>query len=160
MRETVRTVVKERNVPEAIRSLSNMDSPDYASLFTATTAQAADRSPEEWARAIVAGVPAASRLIVWRAICGLRLDPGASADHIAGWRIADRGETWLRAEAASSFLTAHIVFQVDDRQLSFATFVRYDRPRAAVVWPPVAVVHHRAVPYLLRTAVRRVSSRN
>ena len=46
------------------------------------------------------------------------------------------------------------VVQVDDGQLSVATFVRYDRPIAALVWPPLSAGHRLAMPGLLRKTVR------
>lgn len=49
--DTVPTVLQQRNVPEAMRSLSTLAKPDYVDLFTVTTSAAADRSPEQWARA-------------------------------------------------------------------------------------------------------------
>src|SRR5207247_1749306 len=71
-------------------------------------------------------------------------------DYVGGWKIADRGDRWIRSEAGSWFMTAHIVVQVDDGQLSVATFVRYDRPIAALVWPPLSAGHRLAMPGLLR----------
>jgi hypothetical protein len=51
-------------------------------------------------------------------------------------------------------MTAHAVVQVEDLQVSVALFVRYDRPIAALIWPPVSVMHRRAVPVMLREALR------
>src|SRR4029077_4185002 len=48
--DTVPTVLQQRNVPEAMRSLSTLAKPDYVDLFTVTAGAAADRSPEQWAR--------------------------------------------------------------------------------------------------------------
>ena len=155
----MQSVVRERSIPEVMRALAAMDSPDSMSLFTTETGDAAGHTPEEWARAIVEGVPATGRFFVWRGICGLRLASRPSRNHIAGWKIAGREDNWIRIEAASWFMTAHIVFRVDEPQVSFATFVRYDRQPAAVVWPTVALVHHRAIPGLLRGAVRKLSRR-
>ena len=151
------TVLQQRNVPEAIRSLSTIDSPDYVDLFTATASDATDKSPEQWARATVEGVAPWARFVAWRVLCGLRVEPLPSPDSLAGWKIADRGDRWIRMEASSSFMTAHIVFHVDEKRVSFATFVRYDRPMAALVWPSVSIIHRRAVPGLLRHAVKRIN---
>lgn len=87
------TVLQQRNVPEAIRSLSTMESPDYVDVFTVTS-EVTDKTPEQWAR---------------------------------------------------------------EGRVSFATFVRYDRPMAALVWPAVSIIHRRAVPDLLRYAVKRIN---
>jgi hypothetical protein len=51
----------------------------------------------------------------------------------------------------------HIVFHVDEGCVSFATFVCYDNPVAALVWPAVSIVHRRAVPDLPRGGVKRIS---
>lgn len=149
-------VLRQRDVPEAIRSLSTMASPDYVDLFTATTDGAAGRSPEQWARAGIEGAAGLAGQFVWRVLLGLRLESRPSRDHVGGWKIADRGDSWLRLEASSWFLTAHIVVQVDHEQVSVATFIRYDRPLAALVWPPLSIGHRQAMPGLLRDAVRRV----
>jgi hypothetical protein len=153
----VATVVQQRNVSDEIRSLSTMDSPDYVDLFTATASGAADKSPEQWARATVEGVSPWARFVAWRVLCGLRLESRPSPDYLAGWKIADRGDGWIRIEASSWFMSAHIVFHVDGERVSFATFVRYDSPMAALVWPAVSVIHRRAVPDLLRHAVKRIN---
>src|SRR6266566_5833646 len=112
-----------------------------------------DKTPEQWARATVEGVHPWARFVAWRVLCGLRLEPRPSPDYLAGWRIADRGDGWIRMEASSWFMTAQIVFHVDEGHVSFATFVRYDKPMAALVWPAVSIIHRRAVPELLRYAV-------
>ena len=70
-----------------------------------------------------------------------------------GWKIAARGDNWIRLETASWFITAHAVVHVDDRHVSLALFIRYDRPVAALVWPPVSIMHRRAVPTMLRQAL-------
>jgi hypothetical protein len=58
---------------------------------------------------------------------------------VGGWKIGDRDDNWVRREVASWFLTAQIVVQVDPEQVSVATFIRYDRPMAAVIWPPLSI---------------------
>jgi hypothetical protein len=153
----VPTVVQQRNLPEAIRSLSALTSPDYVDLFTVTASGATDRSPEQWARVALEGASPTGRFIVWQVLCGLRLEPQPSPDYVAGWKIADRGDSWIRIEAASWFMTAHAVVQVEDGQVSVALFIRYDRPIAVLVWPPLSIGHRRAMPGLLRHAVRRIN---
>jgi hypothetical protein len=72
---------------------------------------------------------------------------------VQGWTITGRAEDWIRLEAASWFMTANAVVKVDDGRVSAALFVRYDLPIAAVIWPPVSVMHRRAMPTLLRQAL-------
>jgi hypothetical protein len=155
--DRVPTVLWQRDAPEVIRSLDTLAGPDYVDIFTATAAEAADTSPEQWVRAVLERVPAGMRRFVplaHRFLLGLRLEPRPSPDHLLGWKIADRGDSWLRIEAASWFMTAHCVLHVDDRQVSLATFVRYDRRLAALVWPPVSIIHRQVGLALMRHAVR------
>ena len=150
----VSTVVGLRNIPEAIRSLDTFDNPDYVDLSTVTTRGATDKSPEQWARAVLEGTPLGqSARSIWR-LLGLRLGPRHSGDHVQGWKIADRGDDWIRLETASWFMTGHAVAQVDDGHVSVALFLRYDRPVAALVWLPVGAMHRRGVPAMLRQALR------
>ena len=76
------TVVQQRNVPEAIRSLSTLGSPDYVDVFMVASA-VTDKSPEGWARATVEDVSPWARFVVWRVRCGLRLEPRPSPDYLA-----------------------------------------------------------------------------
>ncbi len=148
-------VVRQRTIPESIRSLDTLPS-DYADVFTAPASDAAGTSPEGWARAALEGASRVGRFIAWRMLLGLRLERRPAPGYIAGWRIVDRGETWIRIEARSWFMTANIVFQVDEGHVSFATLIRYDRRIAALVWTPVSAVHRRIAPDVLRGAVRRI----
>ena len=54
-------VLQRRDIPEAIRSLSTLASPDYVDLFTAWTSESTDRSPEQWARAVLEEAPLSGR---------------------------------------------------------------------------------------------------
>jgi hypothetical protein len=156
---TVLTAVGLSNIPETIRALDTLVSPDYVDLFTAPAGGAADRSPEEWARAVLEHTPTGrSAPVLWRSL-GLRLGPRPSPEHVQGWMIADGGDDWIRIETSSWFMTAHAVLHVADGQLSIALFIRYDHPVAALVWTPVSVLHRRAVPVMLRQALTSRDSR-
>jgi hypothetical protein len=150
---TVSAVVGLRDVPEAISRVNTLANPDYVDVFTIASREAKDHSPEEWARAALENTPTGrSAPILWGSI-GLRLGPRPSSQHVQGWSITGSAEDWIRLEAASWFMTANAVVKVDDGQVSAALFVRYDRPIAAVIWPPVSVMHRRAMPRLLRQAL-------
>lgn len=146
------TLVGMHHVPAEVRSHGSLDSPDYVD-FTASPTGAIDRSPEEWARAVLEDTPTGrSAPTLWR-LLGLRLGPRPSPDHVQGWRIADRGESWIRLETSSWFMTAHALVHAAEEQLSLALFLRYDRAIAALIWAPVSVLHRRAVPVMLHQAV-------
>jgi hypothetical protein len=156
---TVASLIGVRDVPEAVRSLTTLADPDYVDLFTVTTAVAADRSAEEWARAVLEEAPLSRRdaRVLWR-FMGLRLGPPHSADHVQGWKIAARGDNWLRVETASWYMTAQAVCLVEEGQVSLSLSLRYDRPVGALVWALVSGPHQRAVPVMLRQAVRLMTA--
>jgi hypothetical protein len=149
------TILQQRNVPETIRSLSTMASHDYVDLFKVGAAE--DRSPEQWARAGVDRAAGLAGQLVWRVLLGLRLERQSSPDHVAGWRIVGRDDDRIVLEASSWFMTAQIVIQIGDRQVSVATFIRYDRPLARLVWSAAAAGHRQAMPGLLRRAARSLA---
>lgn len=154
-RDTVSTFIGLDKLPETIRSLSTVADVDYADLYTATTTEARDQSPEQWIRAVLEDTPLGRRArVLWR-LLGLRLGPTNSLNYVQGWKIAARGDDWIRLQTQSWFLTALAVCHVDDEHLSIALFLRYDRPIAALIWTPVSVMHQQAVPVLLHQALTR-----
>ncbi|MEU2158148.1 hypothetical protein ABZ532_24600 [Streptomyces sp. NPDC019396] len=150
-------VRQQQPVPERIRTLSTMTDSDYVDLFTMSGGQT-NSSPDQWARVLFEDVAGRAGQFIWRALLGLRLT--ASPDRVAGWRIAGRGDDWIRLEACSWHLTGHLVVQADDERVSLATFIRYDRPVASRIWPPLARWHRKLAPDLLRDAHRRISPRS
>jgi hypothetical protein len=131
--------------------------PDYADIVTATVNERPSRTAEQWLHTMLKGVPSGLlRFVpfVQRVALGLRLELRPSPDHILGWKIAQRGENWIRLEAASWFLTGHVIVHIDHSQLSFTTFLRYDRPPAALVWRPVSLIHRQVALALMRSAAR------
>jgi hypothetical protein len=148
------SVIQQRNIPDVIRSLSGMERPDYIDLFTVTTDGAPHASPEQWFRTALEDVASRGGQFIWRGVLGLRLKSGPSTERVAGWKIADRGEDWIRLEASSWFMTAHLVTRLDDKHLSAATFIRYDDPIAPLIWAPLSAVHRRLMPGLLAQTVR------
>src|SRR4051794_24709169 len=113
--ETVSSVLEVHDVPEAVRSLTTLQGADYVDLFTVTRPRANKASPEAWARAVLEEAPLARRnaRLLWRAM-GLRLGPRGSPDHVQGWRIAARGDNWIRVETGSWYLTTEAVCVVDE----------------------------------------------
>jgi hypothetical protein len=156
-RAATSTVRWRREVPEAIRSLGALANTDYADIVTATINETPSRTPEQLIRAALKGVPRGLLFfipVVQRVFLGLRLKLRPSPGRLLGWKIADRGENWIRIEAASWFLTGHVVMHLDEGELSFASFVRYDRQLAALVWPPVSLIHRQVALALVRSATR------
>ena len=127
---------------------------DYADRFTHDTE--AEATPEQWARAMFGDVPSAGELFIWRVLLGLRLHRQRSPDFVAGWRIGDRGDRWIRLEAESWFLSANLVVRTAPGRVGLTTLLHYDRPPAALLWPPLSAVHRHLVPGVLATAATRL----
>jgi Protein of unknown function (DUF2867) len=131
---------------------------DYSDDVSMVVPAGDERSTEEWARAALEGGPTTLRLFIvagWRFVLWLRLGPRSSADHVLGWKIVGRQPDETVLELRSVLLTARLVFHADGTHIVWSTFVRYERRMAAVIWPPVAMLHRRIVPYALRRAGRR-----
>lgn len=151
------TVRWGREVPDAIRSLGALENAGYADIVTATIDEPLNRTPEELVYAALEGLPRAALVFVpfiQRVFLGLRLKLRRSPDHLLGWKIAVRDENWMRIEAASWFMAAHVVMHYDDGQMSFASFIRYDRPLARIIWPPISLIHRQVALALVRSAIR------
>ncbi|MGW0535361.1 DUF2867 domain-containing protein [Streptomyces sp. NPDC003032] len=152
--EGVAGAVGADKVPASVRALSSLPDADYVDMFTLATSVSA--GAEQWARAMFGDVPSVPGRLIWRGVLGLRLSRGRSPDTVAGWRLVERGEDWVRLEAASWFLTGNLVVRVSDGRVSLATFLRYDRGLAAVIWPPSSAVHRGLIPGALREAAERL----
>ena len=148
----MRSVTRQRKIPEAIRSHSGMVSPDYVDLFSVTTDETTRASPERWSRTTIEDAAGTGGQFIWRGVLGLRLNSRPAG--VGGWRIAGRGDDWIRLEASSWFLTAHLVIHLDGKHLSVGTFIRYDHPIATLVWTPASTVHRQLMPDLLRKTMR------
>ncbi len=119
-----------------------------------------DRSPEQWARATFERAPRPVRwflLAGWRTVLGLRLGPYPSPEHVLGWRIVERAPDSITIELRSWLMTARQVFRTEQSRVTQATLVRYERRIAAVIWPPVSILHRQIVPRCLRAAAVRAA---
>ncbi|RFS81052.1 DUF2867 domain-containing protein [Actinomadura spongiicola] len=150
------TVEGTRDVPADLRALSSMPDADYADMFTIPTT--VDATPEQWARAMFGDVPTVGERLLWRGLLGLRLARGRSPDTVAGWRITERGDGWIRLEAASWFVSGNLVVRAADGRVSLITHLRYDRLPGRLLWPAMSAVHRRLAPGLLRDTVAKVKA--
>lgn len=147
------TIKQLRTVPAQMRLISGMEA-DYVDVFSADVPNAGEAAPSEWAVAAIERAAGSGGRFLWRIVLGLRL--GRSSPSIGGWTIGGSGEHWIRLEASSWFMTAHVLVYIFDEQLVVATFVRYDNPAGAFIWPAAAIVHRRAMPSLLQRTVRSI----
>jgi hypothetical protein len=146
----------QREVPDAIRALGALENANYSDIVTVAADEALNGTPEHLIQAGLDGVPRGLLLFipfVQRVFLGLRLNLRPSPDHLLGWTIAEREENWIRIEAASWFLTAHVVMHAGEERMSFASFIRYERWPAAFIWPPVSLIHRQVALALVRGAI-------
>jgi hypothetical protein len=131
---------------------------DYSDCFEAPITTADVRTPEQWARAVFEDAPrpvGCLLVIGFRYGLGLRFGPRTSPEHVLGWEIVDRQPDSITIESRSWFLTSRLVFRTEDSRVTQSTLVRYDKRAAALIWPPVSILHRQIVPRLLRHAAAR-----
>lgn len=131
---------------------------DYDDSFEAPRSAGDDRTPEQWARAVFEDAPRPVRWFLvsgFRYGLGLRFGPRPSPEHVLGWAIIHRSPDSLTIEACSWFLTSRLVFRAETTRFTQSTYVRYDRRIAAIIWPPVSILHRQIVPRILWHAAMR-----
>jgi hypothetical protein len=136
---------------------------NYSDSFEAPIAAHDERSPEGWARAEFEQAPAPVRwllVIGFRYGLGLRLGSRASPERVLGWKIVDRQADSITIESRSWFLTSRLVFRTERSRVTQSTLVRYDRRIAAIIWPPVSILHRQIVPRLLHRAAAHAPLRS
>jgi hypothetical protein len=150
MGRPVTTVVGVSEVPEEIRSLSTMNEPDYVDMLSLATTT--ETTAETWARAIYEDTLGARGRLIFGVILGLELAPAKAPGTVAGWRIADSGEDWIRLEAGGGRLVGQIVVRAVDGQLSVTTFLQYVSRLGSMAWTLWSTMHRRAMPGMLSNA--------
>ena len=138
--------------------MSTLADADYVDMFTITTPAAREGTPEEWA-----ACRESSRRPPWhvatpessRTPWGCAWDRGTHPTTCrvgASWHV---GTTGSELESASWYVSAEAVCLVGEGQVTISLALRYDRPLvAAPVWSMISGPHQRAVPVMLRQAVR------
>ncbi|MFI5714676.1 hypothetical protein [Nocardia sp. NPDC051750] len=145
---------QQHEIAESTRAHCPMTEYDYADQFTLVTDAAEAWNPEEWACAALDSVAGLQGQLIWRGLLGLRLARRSAPGQVAGWRIADRGDTWITLAARSWMLTGNLVVELGEGSVSLATFVRYERSIGKRVWAFAARGHRRFAPGLLPDAQR------
>jgi hypothetical protein len=147
-------------VPEEIRAVETLADPRYAYACEVETASTDIRSAEQWARAVFEGAPTSLRWFIvlgWRVGLGLRLGPRRSPSYVLGWKILSTRPDVIVLGVDSFLLRAQIVVRVQESRVLHATFVRYERRPARVVWAAAAPLHRLVIPFLLRGAAARAA---
>ena len=134
--------------------MTELSTVDYTDHFSVRSD--APGTAEQWARAMFGNEPSLGEIFIWRVVLGLRLSRGRSPGTVAGWRIGDRADDWIRLETESPTMTANLVVRAGGGEVSLTTMLRYDRAPARLIWPPLSAVHRFLVPRVLRDAAARM----
>lgn len=106
---------------------------DYADAFVLQTCPGQDRTPEEWARAVLEGASRTVRtklLLGWSAI-GLNVLDGRSDRSVLGWTVQKSGPAFVLLGADSRIgMPGELLFKQQPGVLLFATFVQQDNSLA------------------------------
>lgn len=145
---------RQHDITDSTRARSAITGYDYVDQFTLVTDAAATGTPEAWARAALGTVAGVKGQLIWRGLLGLRLARRSAPGHVAGWPVAERGDTWITLVARSWILTGSLVVEVGPDSVSLATFVRYERLIGERIWTLAARGHRRFAPELLPDAHR------
>lgn len=135
---------------------------DYADAFVLQTCPGQDRTPEEWARAVLEGASRTVRtklLLGWSAI-GLKVLDGRSDRSVLGWTVQKSGPAFVLLGADSRIgMPGDLLFKQQPGVLLFATFVQQDNSLARALWAATEPTHVRVVRQILGEASRRLRGR-
>ena len=150
------------------RTIERIDPDDFLGCSTLTRIDHVDahafapggepRDPLTWAREILEGPGAATRLRLragWTML-GIRLRHREAADVIAGWPVTHHDSAYVRLQAASPIgLSGELITRVAGDRVEFATLVRLGNPVARLVWAQVLPTHLSVVRSLMNGAAAR-----
>jgi hypothetical protein len=147
------------SLPADARALSTLARIDYEDAFRVEGA--GERTPREWATAVIDDAPARvrARLYMGWLSLGLRLGPPWSSQRVLGWRVVrnESGSLLLRANSWLG-LRGELLFRQEPDGLLFATLLQQTNPVARSVWARVTDTHQHVVRSLLTHAADREQS--
>lgn len=150
---------QQPEIGESTRAHTALTGYHYADQFTLITNAAEIGNPEEWARAALDTVAGIKGQLIWRGLLGLRLARRSAPGQVAGWAVAERGDSWITLAARSWMISGNLVVEIGKDSVSLATFVRYERPLGERIWTRAAHGHRRFAPTLLPDAQRILRKR-
>ena len=149
--------VEHTSVTTSERRLCSLSRIDWEGGVAVDVASDHPLTPECWARLILEGAPASTRVRLrraWRAM-GLELgSPGPAPDSILGWRVRRPDVDAIILEAGPRWgLAAELLFSRYEDELIFVTFVRLANPILRAAWPRITRTHERTVRELIEAAL-------
>lgn len=149
---TAPPVRQVHDIPDSTHARSDIEKPDYIDQFILTASNARAATPRQWAQATFEDTAGRGGQFIWRALLLLRLNRGP--DRVAGWEISGSGDDWITIAAESPMMTAELIIQLSEREVSLATITRYRNRIGRIVWGGLSPIHRRLTPDLLRDSHR------
>jgi hypothetical protein len=118
--------VRQITLPPAARTLSTLSHVDYQDAFLVETGPGRDRTPEQWARAVLEGAPISIRSALRSGWCalGLQLDSSRSERFVLGWEVRrSTAEFVLLAASSRIGFSAELLFLRQKHTLLYATLL-------------------------------------
>jgi hypothetical protein len=132
---------------------SAFDEADYQDAFSADTAHALSRPPEQWARHVLEGASRPMRTFLrvgWRYALGF---PLTKDDSVLGWPVVAESDGWVVLQQQSWVFGVALLMLVADGKLTWSTRVKYRSRVARPAWFLIGMIHRRFAPRALRRAV-------
>lgn len=173
-----RELMVQVGAPNALGDVGIPPGANYADVFV-LTGRFSEYPLDDWARALFEQTAGRTGQFLWRRVLRLKLvrppdsrrarpghqgdeghgtdgtpfnddTLGSRVDWIAGWRVAQRGQDWVRLEAFGTLLSGNLVVRVEHQQVLLGTCVSYKTRFGGWLWRQLAPIHQRAAPGLLR----------
>lgn len=153
--------VRQTPVPSSVRGIASLSRVDYEDAFVATTAQAKDRTAEEWMRVVLEESPPSVQKSLrsgWLSL-GLKLGSAESQERVLGWEVRQSEPDLVRLGLESRVgMPAELLLERRHDSFLFCTFIRHGNPVLRLVWAAgIAKPHQRIVGRLLTRAVKSVA---
>jgi hypothetical protein len=126
---------------------------DYWDCFSAPASGA---GAHEWARLSLRGAEASGGVfsrLVWHGVLRFDLEPVATEETLAGWRITEEAPTRLVLDVDGALMAGRLVFDTAGAAMTWTTMVRYHHVLARPVWTLAAPVHRMLVPQSMSAAL-------
>jgi hypothetical protein len=150
-------MVREFALPPEARELTTLPRLDYHDCFLVDDVRRSDRTPEQWARALVGGAPPKMQRTLrtaWLTL-GLKLGPADDEQLVLGWpvRLSTDDHVLLSADSRAGF-SAELLLKLEPPGLLFATFIQLHNALGRGLWALITPGHQRTVAYVLERGTR------
>jgi hypothetical protein len=144
-------------VPPYVVEASSLGRVDYADAFVVQTGPTADRSAEEWARALLEGAPSPLRATLVRSwtLLGLKIGSTRDVDRVLGWQVACSTPDQVLLHADSRIgLPGELLIERRSESVLLSTLLRQDNLVARLLWAAITPSHQRVARHVAGLVTR------